>query len=183
MASLLHPPDLETFREFEPNGSLPVAPAPNLAQAPVPMPVQLDLSSVTQPLVGFISALAQAQNSAEKPAPTTTTISNVPDDTSPPVLPLPDDLNRFLSYAATNCGVSRGGFEYSLQADQVGPDVIATMEVSELLGYGIKRGDAHRMKQAAAKWWAQESQDRKRKRQLSPVSCLLDLSCRASKLI
>lgn len=57
------------------------------------------------------------------------------------------------------------------------------MEVPELLGYGIKRGDAHRMKQAAAKWWAQESQDHKRKRQFSPVSSLLNLCCHESKLI
>lgn len=85
------------------------------------MPIQLDLSNVAQPLVGLFSALAQAQNSAKKLAPTPATVPNAPDDTSPPVLPHPDDLSRFLLYAATNYGVSREGLRLHYRQIRLDP--------------------------------------------------------------
>jgi hypothetical protein len=61
-----------------------------------------------------------------------------------PMRPLPTDLNDFLEYARSTCGIDCNLYCESFCSEKLGPDVIAKLAgVSDLTELGVLKGNAH----------------------------------------
>jgi hypothetical protein len=80
---------------------------------------------------------------------------------SPPPIPSPSDLYRYLNYTAANLGVGGAlAYEDILAGENYGPDILPIVQVSDLTELGITKGDTLHLRAGCANW----SRGHKRKR-------------------
>ncbi|KAG8685751.1 hypothetical protein FRC08_012929 [Ceratobasidium sp. 394] len=78
----------------------------------------------------------------------------------------PSDLGDFLDYATANFAVTGRSYHATLEAERMGPDVLAILSDTKdlVVDMGIPRGDAHHLKHAADTWVADTSHPNKKHR-------------------
>jgi len=81
---------------------------------------------------------------------------------STPLCPSPSQLHRYLHYANENLGVEDAEqYEFALQKEHYGPDILSEVPDEDLTSLGIPKGDVRRLKNGSLKWF--HSSDAKRK--------------------
>ncbi|KAJ7501190.1 hypothetical protein B0H11DRAFT_1713897 [Mycena galericulata] len=130
-------------------------------------------AGVNQPAISDIGHLAtilttimnpRTQAATEQPVLPSTpkqNVAKIPADS--PVIPTPSKLHRFLKYAAENLGIpSAPSFEFRMDQEGYGPDILHLLEDSALVELGMTKGDVLRIKAGAQAWWKGPNAKRKR---------------------
>ncbi|KAF8189594.1 hypothetical protein K438DRAFT_1552338, partial [Mycena galopus ATCC 62051] len=88
-----------------------------------------------------------------------------------PVIPTPSKLPRYLDHASTNLGVPTARtFESPMRRNGFGPDILHMLPDDDLMGMGMSKGDAIRLKAGAQNWWNGPDAKKKRNVNTTPPS-------------
>lgn len=87
-----------------------------------------------------------------------------------PIINTPSKLRRFLDDLKKKGFTNAPDFQYRLESEGFGPDILEHIEKAELVALGISSGNAIRMKVAAPKWWAEEGKRLSKRHRTSPSS-------------
>ncbi|KIJ57767.1 hypothetical protein HYDPIDRAFT_34805 [Hydnomerulius pinastri MD-312] len=145
------------------------APALHPSHRSVPQPQGVDptlLTILTSALLvqqltnsGLLSGTPTTvpSTAAHATTPTTPTCKGVILDqpgSSPPI-PTPTTLGRFLCHAEDKLGVVNAtSYEWALQSEGIGPDILSDVDDQTLRGKGLKQGDIICLKKGSFTWWS-----------------------------
>lgn len=152
-ATITEPPKLQMFdfaaRQREINARNSFRDHPTLAAG------SSDIAQVALPLLQqLISASIAGNSMVHTPATSPPPLATEATPSSHPQAP--ETLVSFLSYAEEEYGVKSANYKDDFARDNIGPDVMDDMEISELVRYGIPQGDIYRLKRAARAWEKEE---------------------------
>ncbi|KAJ8519665.1 hypothetical protein ONZ45_g3387 [Pleurotus djamor] len=131
-------------------------PAKPSASAPPPTSDIGHLATILTTLLPSIQHPSTPSRTSISHSPAPETQESDPDH-PPDLSPLqntPSKLRRFLKHAETKLGVPKAlEYEFALDRDKYGPDILDTVPDNDLVSIGIPRGDVIRLKRGSTAWW------------------------------
>ncbi|KAH9944934.1 hypothetical protein B0H21DRAFT_823084 [Amylocystis lapponica] len=156
-ATIYEHPNTQSFDPANLHASL--HPSRRAAAAPASTPVNQisDLASILNAVTGLIGATRPAPKT---PSPRMMS-SELPLALSPSH-PSPSQLSRYLDHAARELGVQNATqYQYALENEHYGPDILPTVLDEDLVHLGIPKGDIIRFKNGSTGWYNSARSKRK----------------------